>query len=196
MALIEVDETEYKMAEAARGLMLRAENDPRTRRKIFEILKELNPNATLPPLDQVVDGLSAKQEEALAKLAEREAERDGKMNDFLSSQKATREREAEHQKLKAKGWTSEGIERLEHHMVELGIPNYEVAANDWQARQPKDEPASPSAGYGKRSWDFSQPVEQDDGINLLFQGNKQGLDKRLKQFTDKQLRIHRETWPK
>ncbi len=59
MALIEVDEDEVRSASAAKQLLDKFSGDPRTRAKLFGMIKDLNPNVAIPELDQPAE-LNAK----------------------------------------------------------------------------------------------------------------------------------------
>ena len=72
------------------------------------------------------------------------------------------------EKLRASGYTDEGIASVEKLMEDEGLANYDHALAVYERKHPaKEEMVSPM-DYSK-SWDIAAPAESDDDHKLLLQ---------------------------
>ena len=138
MAQVELDETEYKNLQNIAGAMQRMLANPKTRSKILEAQKIINPDAIIPELDAnkpVLDKLEAvtadlaeaKKSWAEEKAAAKEAQQRAALESAWSNSRA---------KALQAGYTAEGIDALEKFMVEKGIVDHEVAMPAFEKLNP------------------------------------------------------------
>lgn len=168
MALIEVDEGEYAAARRVTEDVAKLLGNPKTRRKLLEAQKELNPHLSIPELD-AHEPIRNEVSELSKTLAELRAE--------LAADKAERERQAQlstlqktwdsgRGKLRANGYTDDGLAEIEKFMEEKGIADHEVAAAAFERMHPADEPVK-SIG-GNRFDLFSADDRSDESMKALF----------------------------
>lgn len=180
MAVIEIDEADIiaagglGTAKANKALLDKIAQNPATRGKFLELVKEIAPNVSIPEIDAakpIVEKLTAFEK----RIDERFAEFDKQRGDRDAKEAETRvkgEIDSNRKKLRSQGWTDEGITNVEKLMTERGITDYEIAAAAFEKMQPPAEPVLPT-GYD-RSWHIGSPDEGDkmhDG--WLKDANKQ-----------------------
>lgn len=182
MAQVEIDETEYTNLRNIAGAMQKMLANPKTRSKVLEAQKLINPDAIIPELDatrpvfEKLDEVNAKVSELTKQLAdEKTAAKDEKARAALEAQ-------WEKSRVKAvqAGYTSEGIDALEKYMVEKGVVDHEVAMPSFEKMHPPETLIAHSAD---RFDVFSGlvPAGETDDVNLLLSGNdSQFLNKRIK----------------
>jgi hypothetical protein len=148
MALIEIDESEYEAHKKVTASLNALLSNPKTRRKVLEAQKELNPSLVIPELDAAEPFNAALSEltstvKALADSVS--ADRD---------KQAERERVSELQRkwnkgrsaLRASGYTDEGIEQVEKFMEEKGVADHEVGAAAFERLNPPQTDIRPVGG--------------------------------------------------
>ena len=169
MSLIEVDEDEIRTASAAKALLDKFSTDPRTRAKLLGLVKDLNPNAVIPELDQPAEmrrelsGATSALEEKLARLEKELETRDkhAEVHGLL---------ERERNKLRKAGWDDEGIDTIEKTMQERGFVDYEAAAALVEKAQRKAEPVGLEAYSSDRGWNITAPAEGEGDQSAWFKG--------------------------
>lgn len=143
---------------------------PKTRRKILEVQKTLNPDTAIPEIDEsdpireelaTLRGDIAKDREDRER---RDAEREEQQRLAQLSTKWT----AGQTLARKKGYADEGLSKLEKFMEEQGILNHEAAIPYYEQLNP---PPSPAISSGTR-WDFfgPQPADGPD-LKLLYDGH-------------------------
>jgi hypothetical protein len=171
MALIEVDQDEFAKLQAElttsrshRDWMNRVGGNPKTRRKLLELVREDNPSVAIPELDAAAPILSEVAEERKARQALEKRLDDEKLERETRERAAaaTSQIEREHERLRAQGWSTEGIAKIEAVMGERGLLDYEAGAALVEKQQPKEDALLPS-NYG-RNWDLFEPPAEDNDI--------------------------------
>jgi len=156
MALIEVDEGEWAAHRRVTDAMTKLLNNPATRRKVLEAQKILDPNMPIPELDAAeplrneISEVSRKFDELQAQLAAERAERE--KQERLAKLQQTWDRGAA--KLRAQGYTDEGLQQVEKFMEEKGIADHEIAAAAFERLHPPSEPVK---SVGANRFDLFEP---------------------------------------
>jgi len=150
-----------KSALPSKKLLDALGNNPKTRTKALELIKEIMPNFSIPEVDvpkQATAVIDEKFKEITQKL---EALAKEKEDDKLSkSAKSVDDLIDRGRKwLKEEGYSKEGIESVESLMQSEGLTNYEAAASLWERRNPKDESVVSSLVNAK---DWGGFVEEDN----------------------------------
>jgi hypothetical protein len=161
MAAVQIDETEllqYRQLHGAAQAMLA---NPKARKLLQQAQLTVNPQAKIPEVE-----MEAERESALADIKKQNAE----VLAALEADRAERAREKqmaeltagwEKQKseLRQRGFTDDGIAKIEAHALQESIPNLRAAANDYLALNPPAMPEQPS-GFG--GWDFFGGEKKED----------------------------------
>ena len=178
MALVEVDETELAAHRQVTATMNKLLNNPKTRRQILQAQKDLNPELVIPELEATV----AVQGE-VSKLAER-LDAMAKAQDDERAERVKADRLAKLQgdwdkgrsKLRAQGYTDEGLTAVEKFMEDRGIADHEVAA---AAHEKMFPPSEPIKSVGGNRFDIFEPENRSsDHMKALFENpdNPMALD--------------------
>ena len=168
MALVEVDEGEYASHRQVTAAMQKLLANPATRKMVLSAQKLLDPNAVIPELDaaegvraeigEVAKTMQAMREEMAAEKAARDEER------RTAKMQATWDKGRN--KLRATGYTDEGLEGVEKFMEERGIADHEIAAAAFEKLHP---PAEPVRGAGGTRFDvFGSEERNSDSMKALF----------------------------
>lgn len=171
MALVEDNELEQLRAWARVGQQSKPSKDlldamgknPKTRQRILSLMKEINPDLAIPEIDAakpVLDELSKTKEEIAAlkkQLEDRAAEEVQKRAKNEVEETITKGRA----KLKAMGFTKEGIDAVEKMMQERGLADYEAAGALYDRENPQEsDPITPTTGnFGRDSGLFAPPED-------------------------------------
>jgi len=161
MAAVQIDETEllqYRQLHGAAQAMLA---NPKARKLLQQAQLTVNPNAKIPEVE-----MEAEREGALADIRKQNAE----VLAALQADRDERQREKqmaeitggwEKQKsdLRRRGFTDDGIAKIEQHALSESIPNLRAAANDYLALNPPAVPEQPG-GFG--GWDFFGGEKKED----------------------------------
>jgi hypothetical protein len=180
MALIEVDEDRFRTSAAAHELLDKFYGNKKTRGKLLSLIKELNPEASIPELDAAAplhDEVQKLREEYGGSIAELKAElarrdRNADVDNLISSERG---------KLRKAGWDDEGIAKIEKKMEDRGLHDYEAAAALVEKESVKAEAFDPIKSYD-RSWNLATPEPDDDRHKLLM------ADRSGKRFQDAEIR--------
>lgn len=175
----EIDDAQFQQFQNLDAFTRRALQNPKTRRKLLEIQKTLNPDTAIPELDESdpirEDIKSLRTEIAAEKEARLKAENDRVEAAALAE---TRQKWSDGQALaRKKGYEEEGLKKLEAFMEQHGIANHEHAIPFFEKVNP---PPIPGSNSGNR-WDFfGQQGPQGPDLKPLFEGREdQFLDKTI-----------------
>jgi hypothetical protein len=169
MPLVEVDDRELAEYQKLTGFLRAGLSNPKTRRKILEVQRALNPDAAIPELDA-----AAPVQDELAEVRKTLAE----MNKSLADDKAEREQakrlaalqrdwDKGRAKLRKQGYVDEGIAAVEAFMEEKGVADHEVGAAAFERLHPATEPVNPISG---NRFDIfgAKAAEGDANLKALF----------------------------
>lgn len=150
--MVEVDETELLQSKQLKDHLAALMKNPKSRRKVLEAQKELDPNTAIPELDSTEPALSAVEEMRKDLAAFRKEENDRREKEDADRKTAQLQTSvsAGLAKLRSRGWTDDGIKAVEKIMEDEGILNPEIAANHYEKLHPPPQPATPSGtgSYG------------------------------------------------
>jgi len=161
MALIEVDEEDYRVSSAARALMDKMANKPGQREKLLRLVKETSPELHIPEIDAadpLRNEMAKIREELGGQVRALQEERDADSN----TRTITKKIETERAKLRKQGWDDEGIARVEARMQQEGFVNYAAAAALVEKEDVKPEAFDPNHAYGDKGWNFFAPGSQEE----------------------------------
>lgn len=136
-------------------------SNPKAKKKILEAYKEHDPSAKIPELEieeaarAPVMALEQTVKDLQKQMADDKAEREkeAKLNTLSTSVEKGR------QKLRAEGWTDEGIAAVDKLMEERGILDVEMAAAYYEKQNPPQAPANPR---GVGAWNFVEQVQDNE----------------------------------
>lgn len=171
--MAEIDDNTYNQLANLDAFVRRGLADPKTRRKMLEIQKHLNPNVAIPELDES-DPIRSELAELKAEIKKKEDERaeqemlGGLRTKWNAGQAFARK----------KGYSDEGIEKLEKFMQDENIGSHEAAIPYYEQRNPPPVPATSSS----TRWDFFAEQQGDPQLDLklLYEGkDEQFLDRAI-----------------
>lgn len=145
--------------------------NPKTRRKILEVQKTLNPETPVPEIDES-EPLRQELADIRGELAKDREERAKAESDRVEQARLT-EMTAQWRDgqtfARKKGYADDGLKKLESFMEDKGIPSHEVAIPYFEKQNP---PPVQATNSGSR-WDFfgNQPAEAPD-LKQLFDGQE------------------------
>jgi hypothetical protein len=151
--------------EAAQAWMLLDSilKNPDTRTDTLKLLKKWNPKAAIPEIDA-----AAPYEKKISDLSERL----DKALESISNEKVDGKLASQFDALRTKrGYTDEGMEKIKQLMISEAIANPNVAADHFDAQQPKADPALPSGYFPSTFID-----ESDKGTERWFQNEDAAAD--------------------
>jgi hypothetical protein len=176
MGMIEVDETAFLNAQKTSEIVKKMLTHPEARRKVLEAHKLVDPNVSVPQLDEAdrvekkIDAVETRVTEALKKIEDRDAERDKTRrqrkleSDFAAGRAA----------LKGKGYNEEGIKKIEELMEAKGIVSHEDASIIFDKLNPAPPPVT-SSSFGPAYNFFDLPeTGQEDTKRLLESKGEDG----------------------
>jgi hypothetical protein len=179
--MIEVDEAELARYRQITGFVQTALNNPKTRRKILEADKALNPEKAIPELDAadpLHDELKALREEMQKDRDERKAAEDAKKTE---DDKVIWERQwgRGQQKLRDLRVSDEAITEIEKLMGERNIVDHEAGLALFEKMHPAPPPVI--NGSSRFGW-FDGEAKDAPDVKLLLEQN---YDEFLGQAIDK-----------
>lgn len=177
MALIEIEEAEVASARAAKNLLDRAYNNPKTKRQLLRVAKELYPDATIPELevvDEADEKLKALRDELLAPISE--------LKSAFETRAAAEEVESrirgEQDRLRKEGWDEDGLKKIEDLMVKRGLADYDAAAALLEKEMAANaSPVESVADISSRSFGIDSPDEGDEDHKFLLADRGRGADR-------------------
>ena len=135
----EVDDNTWNQLANLDAFVRRGLSNPKTRRKLLEVQKELNPDIAVPEIDES-NPVHTRIDALEKKFDDRETER--AENERLSGLTATWN--AGRAAAKKRGFTPEGIEKLEAFMQQHSIGTHEAAIPYYYELNPPPAPATSS----------------------------------------------------
>jgi len=180
MALIEVEDSDYNLAASAKTLLDTLSSNPKRRNELLRMIKEMNPNASIPELDAnapLHDEMKALREEFGGTIKD--------LKDQLSLRNSREQVDsvisAERAKLKKAGWDDDGISKIEARMQTEGLAHYGAAAALVERDERQPEAIDPVSSYD-RGWNLTVPDTGDDDHALLLRNPKAYQDKQVRAF--------------
>jgi hypothetical protein len=168
MAVIEVDEEEFKALGRIRETVAKIAKDPEGKLLLQKAHKKVDPSALTPDLDETEKMTATTSEwekkftELQTSLAADKAERD--KNETLA--RLNTKFEAGRQALRDERYTADGIAAVEKFMEERGIADHMIAAAYLEKQNPPQEIMSPRAFGG---FNFvEQPKDEDAFLKALL----------------------------
>lgn len=188
MAVVEINEEDWRAQQAVIGVVNKMMQNPKARKQLLAARKESDPTAHIPEIDSLSEPMSEigeikkmLAEERAAREAEKaQRETDAQTNKFMSQ---WNEKKAD---LRRSGYTAEGIEAIEKLAQDRGIPDLEAAAALFDKQNPPSDVGQPSSG----GWNFFEAPEEPDTFverSMATQGQDESLvmqeaHKALKEF--------------
>jgi hypothetical protein len=143
---IEVDETVWNNTRGVVGLADALLKNPKTRRKYLEAVKEIMPNASIPEIDAAapiqahVSDIDKKMSDFMSKIDERLS----KSDEARARRTVDRSIDEGRKMLKSRGYTEDGIKKIEELMESESIPDYNNATKLYEFDHPLATPGRPS----------------------------------------------------
>lgn len=185
MPLIEVEEGDYAMAAAAKAVLDRLGANPKTRRRLLEVVKEFNPDAAIPELDAAAP-LEAKIGEMEKALESKLSALENKLSEREATDSFTSSIEKERKKLRKAGWDDEAIGKIEKLMETEGFVNYAAAVALYEKSLPKAKQEETLGADFVKDWGFRPPSEgaENADLKLLFSDRtgKSWMNSQLRQY--------------
>lgn len=165
---VEISEEDFIRSKQLRDVTASILKNPKAKRLLQQAHKLVDPNAVTPDLDEdersnaaykeLHDRLTAFEKEAKEKEAKAEQDRTlAALNASIDSGIA---------KLRAAGWTDEGVNGVRELMEKKGILDVEDAAILFEKANPPPPPSTPS---GSGSWGFFEmPGDGQDDLKKLI----------------------------
>jgi hypothetical protein len=175
----ELDDATYAQVANLDAFVRRGLANPKTRRKLLEVQKTLNPDIAIPELDESdplrteIANLRGEIEQDRSQRMENE--RLGELRSKWNAGKAF---------ARKRGFTDASLEKLEAFMEQEGIMTHQAAIPYYQELNP---PPVPAQGSGSR-WDFFGPEQEEGGVDmkLLYEGkDDEFLDKTVRDTLSK-----------
>ena len=168
MPTIEIDELEFQQNKTLRDTITKMMANPKSKRKLLEAEKILNPEKKIPeiddpnPTEEALKAQSKAFEDYKKDQEEKQAKRE--TEDKIRSLRAQKDEGIA--KLRRDGWMKEAIEEVEKIMEDKGILDPEIAAAYYEKQHPPQDPITPG---GSSTFNFVDPTDdQDDFTKQLF----------------------------
>ena len=162
---VEVDETQLASLQNTAKIVQGLLNNPKTRRKVLEAYKEHMPNATVPELD-VTEPVVARMNNLEGAVIEfMKKEREDREKEKTESQLVRIRAEADRgrQMLAERGYTPEGISKLEEFRNQKGLVDYNDAVELYELRNPPPTVIEPNSGMN-----FFDMMHNDPSVETDF----------------------------
>jgi hypothetical protein len=177
MPRIEVEEADYNAAAGVTSVVQQMMNNPVSRKMLLQARKVVNPNVSIPEIDQAapINEAVTQVHGELNKLRAELAERDRLAAERETMEKFNAKWEGQAAQLRSAGWRAAGIEAVKTFAEENGIADLSIAADAWQARNPAPPASTTSGGmfglFGGGNADKEDTYVQD----LMKSGGPGGL---------------------
>ena len=169
MALVDIEEAELGRLRAVNATVVQLLQNPKTRTKVLELQKTVNPDLSIPELDAVQPALAAQAKMEADLAAFRREIDDEKAR--REAEKRTAEAQGHWNKgrqfLRKEGWNDEGVAKIEEFMEKRGIADHEVAAIAFEKLNP---PAAAASGGTARFDLFGNAANGGDELKALLEG--------------------------
>lgn len=185
MATIEIDEAELLRNRNQVAAIQKMLANPKARANFLAAYKETFPDAVVPeidakkPVEDALAGINDKIDKFIeSQKADREKEREeARKNEFITRFEAGRER------LRSEfGLTQEGLAKVEELMTKAGIVDHEIGYAAFSKLNPEPEPAPPAPNFGFGGI-FGDPAKNPDEFLKAMHASKgmdeAALDKRI-----------------
>lgn len=152
--MAEVDDRELALLRNAHGILDKMYR--KNRRETEKLMKAVEPNVT------TTEDLAAPYVEQVSSLEK-------KFDTFVetfNNERVDNKLNEEYGRLRADGWTDDGIEKLKKLQVERRIPSPVDAAAVWEKLNPPPTPQIPST-FSPQGWGIGGKTEDAD-LKLLF----------------------------
>jgi hypothetical protein len=162
---IEVDETQLASLQNTAKIVQGMLKNPKTRRKVLEAYKEFDPSAAVPELD-VTEPVVARMnnlEGAVIEFMKKEREDREKERTESQLERIRQEAQQGRQMLAERGYTPEGISKLEEFRNTKGLVDYNDAVRLWELDNPPPAVAEPNSGMN-----FFDMMHGDPGVESDF----------------------------
>lgn len=170
----EIDDAQLAAFQNVDAFVRRGLQNPKTRRKLLEIQKTLNPDTAIPeldesdPLHEKIAALDKKIDDFAEGLTKRDTERAEEVR--LAEMRG--KWEAGQAFARKKGYADEGLKKLETFMEQHGIANHEHAIPFFEKQNP---PPVPAVSSGTR-WDFFGPqTSETPDLKKLYDGQEEAF---------------------
>jgi hypothetical protein len=166
----EIDETDFLQFQALGKVVNGMLANPKARKLLLQARKEADPNAAIPELDAAAPALAelASIKEALQQDREERRKAEEERATERAVTQLERKLEQQRSRLRAAGWTDDGIAEVEKHAESEGLVNLEIAAAHYEKLHPPAEPVTPN-GHG--GWGFfdraEKAAESDEFIKAM-----------------------------
>jgi hypothetical protein len=179
--MVEIDEVELLQSQKLRDTVAKIMAHPEAALKVEEAYKMVDPKAVTPRLDQAkvakepVEAVQKQLDDLKASIAKEQSERAdaAKRSELLASVQSGLAR------LRANGWTDDGIKGVEKIMEEKGILDADIAAAYFEKMHPPQSPVTPG---GNSAWNFmDQAPDGDADLKKLVEtkGEHEGLIQKM-----------------
>lgn len=167
MALIEVEEGEIQKLRAERDtnlahkvLLDKLGTNPKTRRQVLSLIKEINPDVQIPEIDATkpLEEKIAALEKVITDDKTARAKEEADKKTAIEKERAEQFFADGHKYLRKNGFNDDGVKEFEKFMTEKGLMNYEDAMTLWDRDHPKEASVIP-ADFGRDMGLFSPPED-------------------------------------
>ena len=153
----QLTDEQYAQAVNLDAFVRRGLANPKTRSKLLEIQKTLNPEISVPEIDAA--------NPILEKLNSLEERLDGREQNEANAALASRWNTGR-EKARRAGYAEEGLANLEKFMEERGILDHQDAMAAFERANPKPTPATNSGAWNF----FTPPPDASPDLKLLYEG--------------------------
>lgn len=191
MATVEIEESELAQYKGIAQTLQTWMNNPKARQKILEARKEIDPNAVIPEIDAAkpINEAMSKLDEKLTAFEKRLDEDKTAREDAKKLAELNTRWESGRQTLRSKGYTEEGIKKVEELMEKEGIANHDAGAAYYDRLNPPEEPIAPSNSGFDLLMSTMNPNATDDAAKA----SQEALFKNPDAWADNMVReVHRD----
>lgn len=145
---VEIDETQLTSLQNTAKIVQGLLKNPKTRRKVLEAYKEYDPTAAVPELDVTEPVVERMNQLEGAVIEFMKKEREDREKDKTESQLERMRAQAEsgRRMLVERGYTAEGITKLEEFRNQKGLVDYNDAVRLYELDNPPPSVSEPTSG--------------------------------------------------
>jgi hypothetical protein len=173
---VEIDETQLASLQNTAKIVQGLLKNPNTRRKVLEAYKEYDPTAAVPELDvtEPVVKRMDNLEGAVIEFMKKEREDREKEKTESQLERIRAQAESGRRMLTERGYTTEGITKLEEFRNQKGLVDYNDAVRLWELDNPPPTVAEPTGGTNFFDMFHPNPDVENDFNKRL--NDSQGQD--------------------